>query len=312
MDLSTNRLMSKNGLAIKMLSQELFSYEVGDRIRTITEYVDLLESSRGTVQSAMKFLQDDGCISLESRGHLGTFLVKTNHKKLWEYSDFGVIIGAMPLPYSKRYEGLATGLYKVFENKEIPFSLSFMRGAEKRIQALNFGKYSFAIISKLAAEIHQNENPNLSIVHEFKSESYVGKHVVIFRDPKHKRITNGMRVGFDSVSLDQSKLTEVECKSLKVTYVATPYNQIIQKLEMNEIDAAIWNGDEIFEKKLEVYIQPLKNPVAIEMDKKGNVAVIVVSNETKVIGRIMERLLDLEMVEEVQKKVMNNDMIPIY
>lgn len=306
------QLMSKNGRAIMLLSQEMFSYEVGDRIRTISEYVDLLGTSRGTVQSAMKFLQEEVCIRLESRGHLGTFLIEMDHKKLWEYADFGVIMGAMPLPYSKRYEGLATGLYKAFEEKEIPFSLAFMRGANKRIEALNFGKYNFTIISKLAAEKQKEMHHDLHIVYEFQPGSYVGNHVVILRDSEYSQIQDGMRVGFDAASIDQSMLTEVECDGLDVEYVATPYNQILQKLQKNEIDAAIWNVDEIKEKNLDFHIQPLTRPLARELDRKGTIATIVVSQNSLVIGRIMERLLALDAVETVQKLVIEDRMMPVY
>lgn len=312
MGLGMNKLMSKNGRAIMLLAREMFSYEVGDRIRTISAYVELLDISRGTVQSALKFLREDNCILLESRGHLGTFLVKVDHKKLWGYSDFGVIMGAMPLPYSKRYEGLATGLYMAFEEKEIPFSLAFMRGANKRIEALNFGKYNFAILSKLAAETQQKTHQGLHIVHEFQPGSYVGNHVVIFREETCTRIQDGMRVGFDATSIDQSMLTEVECEDLDVSYVATPYNQILQKLDMNEIDAAIWNVDEIKEKNLDFHVQPLRKELAQKLDYKGTVATIVVSTESLVIGRIMRRLLELDAVEEIQKRVIEDKIMPMY
>ncbi len=312
MELGMNKLMSKNGRAIMLLAREMFSYAVGDRIRTVTDYVELLEISRGTVQSALKFLKEDNCIELESRGHLGTFLIKVDHKKLWRYSDFGVIIGAMPLPYSKRYEGLATGLYKAFEEKEIPFSLAFMRGANKRIEALNYGKYNFAILSKLAAETQQITHQKLHIVHEFQPGSYVGNHVVVFRDKAYKSIQDHMRVGFDNTSIDQSMLTEMECEGLEVTYIATPYNQILQKLEMNEIDVAIWNADEIKEKNLDFNIQPLSKPLARELDNKGTIATIVVSRDSLVIGRIMGRLLELDSVEKVQEMVIKDQMMPVY
>jgi len=306
------QLLSKNGRAIMLLSQEMFSYEVGDRIRTISEYVDLFQTSRGTVQSAMKFLQEKKCIQLESRGHLGTFIIEMNHKQLWEFSDFGVIMGAMPLPYSKRYEGLATGLYKAFEEKEIPFSLAFMRGANKRIEALNFGKYNFSILSKLAAETQIKTQQGLHIVHEFQPGSYVGNHVVVFRNDTFSRIEDGMRVGFDAASIDQSMLTEVECEGLDVAYVATPYNQILQKLQINEIDAAIWNVDEIKEKNLDFHIQPLRKELARELDRKGTIATIVVSKDSMVIGRIMERLLELYAVEDIQKQVIEDKIMPVY
>lgn len=312
MDTNLNKFISKNGRTIMILAQELFSYEVGGRIRTVSDYVELVNSSRGTVQLALKFLQNEDCIQLEARGHLGTFLINIDHKKLWVYTNFGVIMGAMPLPYSKRYEGLATGLYKAFKKKGIPFSLAFMRGSNKRLEALKLGKYSFVVISKLAAEIYQENHDDLSVIHEFSPGTYVGNHAVIFREDNHILIQPGMRVGLDYTSIDQSILTKNECQGIQVDYIDTPYNQILKKLEINEIDVAIWNIDEIKEKNIDVNIQPLKNKNAIKMDINGRIAVVVVNNKQLVIGRIMNRLLDLTLVEEIQNQVIENAMIPTY
>jgi len=139
-----NKLMSKNGRVIILLAREMLTYYKGDKIKTVSEYVENFSSARGTIQTALKFLQEIHAIDLISRGQLGTFIVKIDYKKLWELSDYNVIMGVMPLPYSKRYEGIATGLYKSFYEKDIPFSLAFMRGSTKRIEALTLGKYSFA------------------------------------------------------------------------------------------------------------------------------------------------------------------------
>lgn len=102
-----NKLMSKNGRVTMLLARELLAHNEGDRIKTIGEYAGYFDTGRGTVQSALRFLQDSGAISLESKGHLGTYILMLNYKNLWEISDPGVIMGVMPLPYSKRYEGLA-------------------------------------------------------------------------------------------------------------------------------------------------------------------------------------------------------------
>ncbi|MBS4538739.1 hypothetical protein GOQ27_09705 [Clostridium sp. D2Q-11] len=307
-----NKLMSKNGRVIILLAREMLTYYEGDRIKTVSQYTEIFNTARGTVQSALKFLQEINGLELESRGHLGTYIVRINYKKLWEVSDFSVIMGVMPLPYSKRYEGLATGLYKGFEERDIPFSLAFMRGSSKRIEALTLGKYSFTIISKLAAKLEIRKSSDIEIVHEFGEGSYVGNHVVIFRDKNESNIKDGMRIAIDTNSIDQVILTSNECRDKEVEYVETPYNQILQKMKNDEVDAAIWNVDEIKEKNLEYNICPLSSKKTRELAKEDTIAVVVISKNNKEFGNILNRFIDLKEVEKIQKKVMNNEIIPIY
>ncbi len=312
MDQYKKQLMSKNGRVTMLLAKEMMSYHKGYRIKTVGEYSESFGMGRGTVQAALKFLQEAEAIRLESRGHLGTFIDEIDYNKLWSISDLGIIMGVMPLPYSKRYEGLATGFYKTFEKGNIPFSLAFMRGATKRIEALTLGKYNFAIISKLAANLEMEKSSSIEIIHEFGEGSYVGNHVIIFRDANMKEITSGMRVALDTASIDQYMLTSYECEGKDVEYVTTPYNQILQKLKNNEIDAAIWNVDEIEEKNLNFNTSPFSNPKTSHMDKDDTIAVVVVSKNNPEYGDILRRFIDFSEVDELQKKVINHEVIPIY
>ncbi|HYE82761.1 MAG TPA: GntR family transcriptional regulator YhfZ [Clostridia bacterium] len=306
------QLMSKNGRVTMLLAREMMSYHEGYRIKTIGEYSESFGMGRGTVQSALRFLQEAEAIKLESKGHLGTYIDQIDYKKLWSISDLGVIMGVMPLPYSKRYEGLATGFYKAFEKVNVPFSLAFMRGATKRIEALTLEKYNFAIISKLAANMEIERSSSIEIIHEFGEGSYVGNHVVIFRDGSIKKIADGMRVALDPASIDQFILTSYECEGKNVEYVTTPYNQILQKLKNNEIDAAIWNVDEIEEKNLKFNISPFSNPKTRNIDKEDTIAVAAVSKNNPEFGDVLRRFIDFKEVEEMQKKVINQEVIPIY
>lgn len=306
------KLMSKNGHVAMLLARELISCEIGDRIKTVGEYTDDFKTGRGTVQAALKFLQDEGAISIDSRGRLGTYIVNLDYEKLWVISGFGVVMGVMPLPYSKRYEGLATGLYKSFERANIPFSLAFMRGAGKRIEALDLGKYDFAITSKLAAYHEMKKISNIEVLYEFGEKSYVGDHKIIFRSKSMERIKDGMRIGIDPTSPDQFLLTKYECDGKEVKYVEVFYNQIIQKLESNEIDAAIWNEDEIREKALKVNIRSLQNSKTIEINKMDTIAALVVNSNNKELKNVIDKFISMEYIQEIQKKVLNNKIIPAY
>jgi hypothetical protein len=307
-----NQLMSKNGWNTVQLAREMLTHFEGDRIETVGWYAEKLGTGRGTVQAALKFLQTAGAIRLESRGHLGTTIQSLNYKQLWEIADLGAVTAVMPLPYSKRYEGLATGLYKAFETADIPFSLAFMRGANKRMEAVRLGRYHFTVISKLAAEAEANSASGFRIIHQFSAGSYVGNHVVIFRDGHDAAIRDGMRVALDSSSLDQYLLTRSECAGKEVTYVETSYAQILSKLKNNEIDAAIWNEDEIREKNLDFKVAPLQNATALGIRSDDTTAVIVVSEESSKFEAILKRFVDFQATEAIQKKVIRGELTPVY
>lgn len=306
------RLMSKNGRVTVSLAKELLVCQAGDRIETVGAYSERFDTGRGTIQSAFKFLQSERALSLESKGHLGTYILWIDHKKLWEIADIGTIMCVMPLPYSKRYEGLATGLYKAFQEANIPFSLAFMRGATKRIEALNMGKYNFTIVSKLAASLEMKRNDKAKILYEFKEESYVGNHVIIFRDKRETKIRDGMRVALDPVSIDQLILTNYECEGIDVEYVETSYNQILQKLENNEIDAAIWNGDELNRSNFDFNVSPLSNPKTKKISKDDTIAVILINKEYDEFGDIFQQFINLDKIEQIQHEVMAEKIIPMY
>ncbi|GFN36767.1 GntR family transcriptional regulator YhfZ [Tepidimicrobium xylanilyticum] len=312
MQSSKRKLMSKNGEVAMLLAREFISYDVGDRIRTIRDYAEIFNTGRGTVQSAIKLLESEGAIRLESRGHLGTFILSVDFNRLWSIADFGVVMGVMPLPYSKRYEGLATGLYKAFEKANIPFSLAFMRGAEKRIQALDMGKYDFAITSKLAALHEKDKYEYIDVVHIFNEGSYVGEHIIIFRDNNINRIEDGMRIGIDPASPDQFLLTQYECEGKNVKYIETSYNQIVEKLKNKEIDAAVWNEDEIREKGLKFNIKKLTNQKTLEVNKKDTAAAMVINNENLEFKKIIKKYIDMNYIEEIQEEVLKGNIIPMY
>ena len=305
------KLLSKNGIAIMSLAREMLILNVGDRIGTVEQYTEKFDLSRGTIQLGIKFLLNENAIKLEYKGHLGTFIIAIDYKKLWVLADIGTIIGVMPLPYTKRYEGLATGLYKSFESADIPFSLAFMRGASKRIEALNQGRYNFVILSKLAAKLEVRKLGNLEIAYEFPEQSYVGNHVIVLRN-KYNKIENGMKIGIDPDSIDQFLLTCYECEGITVEYVETPYNQILSKIKTKEIDAAIWSGDELKDQTPEYSIAPLQNTKAQIYGKEDTQAVIVVNKKNDYIKDILNKFIDIKQVGILQQKVMNEEILPTY
>ncbi|WP_270180206.1 GntR family transcriptional regulator YhfZ [Alkalihalobacillus sp. CinArs1] len=310
MDGKWEKLYNKNGLAARRIAGRLLSIEPGSRIPRVSDFVTETSLGRGTIQGAFRLLQEIGAIELEARGHLGTFLVKTNKKLLWEVAGLGAVMGAMPLPYSRKYEGLATGLVQVFEDMKIPFNLAFMRGSSNRIDALKEGRYDFVIVSRLAAEFAIEETNAVEIVKSFGNYSYVSGHEILFADRKVTEIKPGMRVGIDYSSADQHMMTQYEVEGLDVELVEVNYMQLMEMLKNHEIDAAVWNKDETalsegFGKGA------FRSQKAVEISRKVNEACLLLHRDRSELHEFLSEL-SLSNVIRIQQQVEDRKRYPRY
>lgn len=301
-------LISKNAIVVEHLAKYFIGVEDNSRIKTISELEDEIVVARGTIQNSLNLLKQVGAITLKARGHLGTFLISKDISMLLRYANISFIVGVMPLPYSKLYEGLSTGLLHTMENKlNVPVNMAYMRGASRRIEMMLNGRYDFAILSKFAAIDYLNQNNDIEIITEFEPGSFLNKHVVMFNSPDHQVIEDGMRVGIDYDSIDQSSLTLEVSKSLDVELVEVSYNQLVEKLLTNEIDAAIWNDDEVARKTPSITTRDL------ELDNNYNtIAVIVIDKNRQDLKRLLMSLIDINEVQDIQHQVLNNELIPSY
>ena len=68
------KLIQKVGIITQKVAAELIALDEGDRVPTVVELSERYGVSRGTVQTAFSLLREEGAITLQPRGHMGTFL----------------------------------------------------------------------------------------------------------------------------------------------------------------------------------------------------------------------------------------------
>lgn len=305
-----SKMMSKIGFITSVLARDFFLKNKGERIDTISGYAERYSTGRGTVQAAISFLTEHKAVELESKGHLGSYIRDLDYNLLWEIADLGMIMGLLPLPYSLRYEGLATGLNQQFKKANFNYSIAYTRGAEKRLNVLKDDKYDFIVLSKFAAQKYEDQD-QFEILCEFGPGSYLSKHVIVFSDPGTKKIESGMKVGLDSTSIDHKALTELECQNQDVEFVELTYMKIMEHIKNKTIDAAVWNYDEIKDLN-NINFTDLRNENSIKKNKDISNAVILINKNSKMIKRILSKTINSEQVIKTQKKVYNHKLIPEY
>lgn len=302
-------LMKKSGQAISFLAGELLKIGVGDRIPTFSQFAEGQPFSRGTFQNAMGMLEQMRAVALEKHGHMGTYLTMKDTNLLLDCVGVNYVSGIMPLPYTKCYEGLATGLFNtISERSRMSVDIAYMRGSEKRIQAVVAGRYDFAVTSRLSARKALERGMEIELLRDFGPESYLKGQSLIFRDRDATEITDGMRVGVDDTSLDHTELTYDIVGDTPVTLVHINYSQIFTLLERGEIDAAVWNLDTVLEHRPNINYKKLD----LSRGNDENTAVLVVSTRHAAIRAVLDEYLDVDAILEQQRQVIAHKRYPNY
>ncbi|MBP1990428.1 GntR family transcriptional regulator YhfZ [Paenibacillus eucommiae] len=307
---SNERLLTRFGYAAQEIATRMIEIEVGEQIPRISDLSEEFGMGRGTVQEAFKVLESSGALKLVSRGHLGTYIVEKNIHLLLQMSGVNKFVGAMTLPYSKRFEGLATGLCHCFEELGFTLNFTFTRGAEQRIDALSERKIDFAIVSRLAADLYLTQHNELEIAFSFGLKSFVSLHTILLNDPLLDYIQDGMRIGIDSLSISQRELTFAEFKDFDVTYVEQNYLHLPEMLRSKQIDALIWNRDEINPSYSMKQVN-LRTPLAIEKAEGIGEAVCFVHAKNIAIKKVLE-MLTIDEIVSIQQLVEKGEMSPRY
>lgn len=302
--------LKKKGIVVNYLASDLLQKKKGDRVLSVSEYQRKFEVARGTVQNAWTFLKEIEAIKVKSHGHMGTFIEEIDYSILQEYALSDTILGTMTLPYSRLYEGLATGIYEVFKENNIKLNLAYIRGSKERVRSIANKTYRFAVVSKFAAEQAISNGEPINVTLNFGKHSYLSEHVLLFRDKDQKKIEKDMKIAIDYSSIDQQMLTKAIIKDEQVKYVEMQGHQIISSLQNGQIDAGIWNFDEIRDKNHQgLYHVPLTES---EMEQNMSTSVIITHKEDTSMRAFFQKSVDKEKILSIQKNVCDGKLIPQY
>ncbi|MCG7523477.1 GntR family transcriptional regulator [Streptomyces sp. OfavH-34-F] len=307
-----DRFLTRNGLAARQLAVLLLNHEPDTRLPRVRDFAEELGCGNGTVQAALQLLEESGAIRTTARGHLGTFLAHSDRSILWRLSGLGTLLAAMPLPYSRRYEGLATGLRGAFEKAGAPFAITFMRGAGARTAALLEGKVDLVVLSRFAADELIAEHP-VELVADLGPATYVGAHGMLLRHGVDLD-TPGLRVAVDHASEDLRKLVDlVFAGRPDVRRVEASYMQLPDLFAREEVDATVWNLDEVQDRLgFGVDVLPLGDEVTRELSLRNSSAAVIGRTEgAKALAAVRDSL-DLPLITSLQHEVIEGTRLPSY
>lgn len=298
------RTLNKVDIAIITVARDIMGLKIGDRLKSVKEYSEELQMSVGSVQKAFEILESKKCISLSKKGVFGKILEAKYDDKLIKKAFINSIVGVMPLPYSKRYEGLAMAIKNSFEKHGITFYFAYMQGSRVRLKLLESGIYDFALMSNLAFK--NSDKKNIKKVFSLGPESYVSKHVLLKVPTKSKKI----RVGIDKNSEDQYFLSNQYFSGKDYEVIDVNSDNIVKDMQNSLIDQAILSLDEIEEKLINgIEVQDIFDKEYINL---ANEAVIVINKSDKLMESLVKNILDIKYIKKIQKDVLEKIIVPRY
>ncbi|MGH3310909.1 MAG: GntR family transcriptional regulator YhfZ [Streptomyces sp.] len=311
------RFLTRNGMAARQLAALLLHHAPGasdTRLPRLRDFAGELKVGNGTVQAGLQLLEEAGAVETRARGHLGTFLLRADRALLWRLAGLGTVLAAMPLPYSHRYEGLATGLRAAFEQAGAPFAITFMRGAATRLGALLEGRADLVVLSRFAADRLAADHP-VEVVADLGPGTYVGAHGLLLRRGVTPA-TSGLRVAVDSSSEDLRMLaTRAFAGRTDVTWVEASYMQLRGLFARAEVDATVWNLDEVRDHLgPDVEALPLDDEITRDLALRNSSAALIgraVEARTRELDAVRGSL-DFSLVTEVQGEVLRGERVPLY
>lgn len=305
-------LLSRQGQTVIKLAKLLLSNQPGDRLERIQDYAEKFDVGVGTIQAALNYIQEVGAIRLDTRGHLGTYIREMDYPLLWGINGQDAMVGGMPLPYSRRYEGLATGLQEAFNRAGVGLNLVFGRGAMNRLRTLRSGRCDFVVLSRFAFNNAVELGLDIEEVLGLGNESYVGQHVIFLRDHSKSGIEDGMRIGIDPQSIDQVYLTKEACRGKDVQFLEISYMNLAAALEREQIDATVWNSDDFTTPSSPFKTIPFPHLENFAAAQENTEAVIVIKKDNSHILQMLRLTLDRELIRDIQKQVMEKKRLPTY
>lgn len=298
----------KNGIVIMMLSRDLLNLSPGDRMPPIAEYEKRCSFSRWTIQTAIRILLNNGCMTLEKRGPKGTFVHDLNYKKLWKFTGWDPLLGIAPAPSSFIHDGLLTGITEAFSKTAVPFNISFMVPASRRFYALSQKQCHFILTSKLAARVKKKEYPEIKMAVELKGASYCGEYCVYFVDPDKTEIEDGMRVAVNGEAIEQSYLTDLVCRGKNVLRSYGNYHDCMNLFNTGLVDAVVQRSDTASSLRA----GRSASLTQLGLDSEIITPVVLVHADNYGMEQLIAKNLDVETVARIQSEVLHHQRGPRY
>ena len=183
--------------------------------------------------------------------------------------------------------------------------------AATRARALLDGKVDLVVLSRFAADRLMEEHP-VDLLVDLGPGTYVGAHGLLLRHGVDLDFSD-LRVAVDYSSEDLRTLAERTFEGRDVTWVETSYMQLRDLFARGEVDATVWNLDEVHDQLgTAVEVLPLDDAITRSLSLRNSSAAVIGRSDGAQALAAARAALDLTVVTTLQSEVLRGERIPSY
>jgi hypothetical protein len=296
---------------VSCLARYLLQVKPGERLQTVRQIARVNRTSVGSVSNALSIIEQTGAVTIDRRGHLGSFLGKRSISGLWNLAEHEPMVLSFPLIAHPLLEGLATGLKRQISAAGIDVYLTFIRGSRTRLKALQENKCHIAVMSGFAASRLCGETEQLLMT--LPPQSFVTRHEVFYLPTLHEIRDRRLRVAIDEDSMDIAGLTELEFEGQDVDFKPVTFMQLPRLLKDGCVDAGIWSIDDMrAHLNDQILHRQLSYQVVDRVLSSDTAAALMSCREHTSVHAVIEATLDVGKVLEIQHGVIQGEIVPEY
>jgi hypothetical protein len=299
-------MANKTDEAVRIIANAALGVAVGGQLPPTATLAQLAKAGNGTVQAALRALEDAGAVTFTAHGASGRALVSRDLTALWRASGRGALTGVLPLPESREFAGLATALTLLAEEAGLPFQILFRQGSHTRIKYLQSGRVDFVVLSDHVAGSIADEITSWAL----GPNSYYADDSVAVITATGRDVDPHGRVPIDRSSSDHAYLTLREFPEAHL--VDTPYLFIPELIVRGELDAAIWHQTSSSPLLIAtgLALHPLRGPSLHEPEHSVERAAIGWRKTDPGLAPVMAEVFEKPDLERVQREVIDGARIP--
>lgn len=298
---------NKQTIITSRLARTFLMAKEGDSIPTISDFSQIFGVGSGTVQSAIQLLKLEKAIEVEAKGFLGTYITKLDYKKLWELSEFGVLLGLLPLSTDGEINAIVKKITVPFQEQNIQMHISFMPGSVNRVNTLINEKCDFVVISELAYTEAKKDGQKIEKVTDLGEGT--DEAGLLIKSGNSIDLEKEHEVGVHLDSYEYEAIVKKIDKKNKIKIYYKEPEEIIRALIQNEIHWAIVSKSEIHLTGNELEFIPVSSYIKEMLPLMNNV--MVVREEDQELRKILAKKIGYKHKKE-NLESLKPQTVPLY
>lgn len=304
-------MYSKNSIALMRIARDLYCSNKGDQTKKISDYAEEMELGRGTVQKAVKDLEDSGCVQLRARGHQGTVIEKIKKKDLWRYTGWNVLAVTCPFPgsHNMKVRSLVASIDSILRESGIPYVLSFSPATHNRMTLMENNYCSIGIIPILAMDVSGKKFRKLKNVLTLNGCIY-SDSFALFQKKGGKGLHDGMKLAINIRSAEQGFFAEKLKEQYQIEPVEMLNTEAAIALKNDDVDAMLCRITDF-----STLVDNQDEYEYIDLDYLGydyleNVPSLVINKDNYGMEKLVNQIFDPQEVERRQQNILTGRESP--